>query len=57
VTTFGIVRIDHDAHQVNVGDAPVALTALEYQLLLAPVAQPTSSEGEPSSSRRCGASR
>jgi DNA-binding response OmpR family regulator len=31
---FGALRIDPAAHAVHVGDAPVALTAREYELLL-----------------------
>ncbi len=33
VTTFGILRLDRDRHQVWVGDRPVGPTALEFKLL------------------------
>ncbi len=33
--TFGMLRIDRDAHRVWVGEEEIALTALEFRLLLA----------------------
>jgi two-component system phosphate regulon response regulator PhoB len=33
IWTFGVLRIDHDAHRVFVSDVEVPLTALEFKLL------------------------
>ena len=40
VTRVGALRIDHAARDVRVGDAPIALSAMEYALLVHLAAEP-----------------